>query len=254
MTVSPRPLVIAGHSHTFVFGFNPTAGDGPAGLVPIPATRGETYGFATTAGPYQESYWAELAHVSAGKDVAVLWLGSQHLAEFLFEADTAFDFFVASRPDLAVDESAQLLPEALIREYQARHLAGLGPAMDRLAAQPGCRVFLVGTPPPKGDDADLRRIMMTEAFFQDRAQRAGLDLAAVPFTTPLVRLKLWLVIQDLLEEIGRSRGLPYIPVFASAVDESGFLRREYWESDVGHGNRPYGHLMLKAITSVVDSQ
>ncbi|MBR0644715.1 hypothetical protein [Plastoroseomonas hellenica] len=250
--MAEAPIIIAGHSHVFAFQFGSTAVHNPPGLIPLPMPRENVYGFATTAGPYQPSYWDELVEQAAGKTILLFWLGSQHLAEFLFEHEEPFDFILAQRPELPLQETARLVPEALVREYQASFLAALGEVLDRLVAQPGCRIFLGATAPPKGDDAELRSFMMAEPFFQQQAASFGLDLATARFTPPTVRLKLWLTIQDLVQDIARARGVPYVPVPPSTQDEHGFLLREFWDWDVGHANHAYGLVFFDAARTQID--
>jgi hypothetical protein len=216
-------------------------------LVALPIAKGAAFGFSTSNGPYVDSYWDDLLGQAPGRDVILFWLGSQHLADFLFEADPVFDLILADRPDLPLEQGATLLPEGLVREYEKTFLGGLEKSIDRLKREPDCRVFVAATTPPKGDDDELRALMMAEPFFQDRAKRFGLDITNVRFTPRFVRLKLWLVIQQLMREMADKHGVYFIPPHPSTLDADGFLRREYWENDVGHANHAYGRLFFDFI-------
>ena len=76
---------------------------------------------------------------------------------------------------------------------------------------------------------------------------SGEDLDTVKITPPHVRLKLWYLLQEMLEESAHEVGGKFIPVLAEAQDEAGYLRPEYWYHDVTHANRLYGGLMLRRV-------
>ena len=244
--------MIAGHSHVQALGFSPLAvGDGP-NLIPLSVERDDVYGFATADGPYSPKYWDKLVEIARGKDILILWIGSQHLAEFLFQEGEPFDFLIASRPDLPVDSSVKLVPESLVRHYQMSFLSALDAFLERLKDVGDSRVFIGATPPPKGDDDALKTLLTYEDHFQRRARMLGLDIGTVRLTAPAVRLKLWLVIHELLNDIAEKHRSTLLPVPDEAIDENGFLRLQYWENDVGHGNTDYGALFLKSALPAID--
>jgi hypothetical protein len=243
-------IVIAGHSHVCVFQF---WSHNQAGFIPLPLLDGQVLGFCTMDGPYHDSYWDELVEHAAGKTIVILWLGSQHLAEFLFAPDQPFDFFLSRHPGLPLQCGAQLIPESVVREYQSYRLIKLDAVIKRLKDQPDCRILLCATPPPKGDDDALRPLMIEELFFQTQGELWGLDLTNVALTPPIVRLKLWLVIDDLIQKIAGQNGVAYIPVPQDTRNHEGFLKSQYWRMDVGHANYDYGMLVMDAIKLHLDA-
>lgn len=244
---SERLVLIAGHSHVYTFQFSSYAGDRSPAVLPVPIAPPYVRGFATTAGPYERSYWEDLIDHAADADIIILWQGSQHLAEFLFQHPSPFDFVVATHPHLPIEAESRIVPESLVREYQCRFLIDLDWVLMRLAERPSGRTFVCETPPPKGDDAALRELMIGEPYFQDRARSIGLDLSQVQLSPRILRLKLWIVIHELVKELANKHGAGYVEAPKAAIDPDGFLKPEFWERDVGHGNSRYGHLLLDNV-------
>ena len=244
---SERLALIAGHSHVYTFQFSSYAQDRSPTTVPVPIAPPYVRGFATTIGPYERSYWEDLINHAADADVVILWQGSQHLAEFLFRHAIPFDFVVATHPHLPLELKSRIVPESLVREYECRFLVDLDWVLMRLAERPAGRTFVCETPPPKGDDAALRELMLGEPYFQDRARLLGLDLSQARLSPRTLRLKLWLVIHQLLKELADKHGAGYVEAPEAAIDPDGFLKPEFWERDVGHGNSRYGHLLLDTV-------
>lgn len=242
-----KPVIICGHSHVFVFGFDSTSKDSEHCLHPLHTHHGGIFGFSTIEGPYNERYWhklCELQQFQTGARVIIFWLGSQHLAEFLFEHATKFDFFLKNRNDIAVDLDSMILPYALVRSHQFKHFVQLQKIIDLLQSMPGFSVYLAATPPPKGDNVKLRGLMEQEPYFKDLASRLGLELEKTQMTPPSLRLKLYLLMQEIVQEIAFRKRISYISVPKELVDPSGYLREEFWEKDVGHANTAYGEVFL----------
>lgn len=242
-----RKILIAGHSHVYALQFSSFTEDPSPAFVRLPNAPDSIRGFATHAGPYDPSYWDALVAHADDWDVLILWQGSQHLSEFLFNYDQPFDFMVATHPALPLVDGARLVPETLVREHQCRFLVELDSVLLRLAKRNAGRVFICETPPPKGDNFALRKLMLDEPYFQERAKAFSLDIAQIPLSPPIIRLKLWIVVYELIKELADKYGAGYISVPTSVKDELGFLRPEYWEHDVGHGNNLYGSELLREI-------
>ena len=52
---------------------------------------------------------------------------------------------------------------------------------------------------------------------------------------------------NMLAEEARSRGLMFIPVPKEVQDADGFLKREFWASDVTHANEAYGNVIYETV-------
>jgi hypothetical protein len=192
--------------------------------------------------PRDLAYWGDVLRFAEGRSLAICFQGNQH-AWFLFAPSPRFDFVLASRPDLPVDAEADLLPESMIREFFRPSLAILEGVLGR-EADGAERTYVLGTPPPKNDDALIKSYIRDEPGLLSVAAAKGCSLADPQLTAPIVRLKLWSVLQDVMEELAAAKGACFIRVPPETQDDLGFLRREFWEPDVTHANPGYGRLML----------
>jgi hypothetical protein len=174
-----------------------------------------------------------------------MWGGNEHNYHYFFEAETRFDFLSAHVRKMS--PSAQIMPKAAIRDRFQQSFTDLDLALKRLATGGVNRIALIGTPPPKGDNEALRALLQTEQFFVNKAAQLGQSPETIPITDPYVRLKLWYLLQDMKAEEARSRGLMFIPVPTEVQDADGFLKREFWASDVTHANEAYGNVIYETV-------
>ena len=231
-----HPIIIAGHSHTrALIGWN-TDGDFP--LLPVEGQDG-IFGLH---GPWPRTgnYWSALIRYAPGHSIALLWEGNQHHQLFLIEQPLRFDFVPRRLQSLRVEEDAVIVPEALVRAKFQSLLGSLHAVLTELKAQTHSRIALVGTPPPKGDNEQLRNLLPNEF---------GLDtmIEQVRLTPPTIRLKLWHVLQEIYQEQAERGGVEFIPVPDIVADEAGFLKPEFSAVDVTHANSAYGRVMLNHL-------
>lgn len=242
--MSDGRALIAGHSHIVALGVplkHPHAVDG---IVPI-ESRPDIGGF-TGRWERVPSHWDELIRICAGRVIVLSWQGNQHLAHFMLAPEPRIDFVFSGAP-AAVDSNAVLVPEIALRQLFQPHHQEMAQLIGKLRAAGARRVVVIGSPPPKEDDQFCRAQMSKEPHFAAMANRFGVDLASVPLSSPQLRNKYWLLLQDVMRLNAARVGAEFLPVPRAAFSPSGGLRREYWADDVTHANRAYGALMLDAI-------
>lgn len=239
----PR-LILAGDSHLAAIGGSRVF-SGP--LEAIPGLRGDdTLILAGGVWPRDMTYWDTLADIGMGADVGILWGGNEHNLYYFFEAETPFDFLSNHVP--VMNPSAQIMSTAAIRQsFRQASFDYLDLVLKRLTSGGLNRIALIGTPPPKGDNEALRGLLKTELFFVSRAELLGQSAETIPITDPYVRLKLWYLLQDMLAEEARVRGVMFISVPEEVQGADGFLKREYWASDVSHANAAYGNVIYETV-------
>lgn len=242
----PYDCVIAGHSHIAAFGVPALSADGSTGLIPVQHASGRFFGMVAGQVPRVGPYWQPLAELAAGKAVAIFWNGNQHLARYLVAPDSAFDVMLAEHPEMPVDPNARLVPERALSAQMAGDFHELDDAIATLRAG-GALPVICGTPPPKGDDAFIRRMLAAEDHFINIAASMGLDIQTVPLATPVLRLKLWLIMQAALRDRARRHGVPFVPVPEAARTADGFLRMELAAADATHASWYYGEIMLEDL-------
>lgn len=126
---------------------------------------------------------------------------------------------------------------------------------------------MLGTPPPKGDNAALRKILLKNSEEQTgkeivnldsglllKASEDGISLSDVRLTASTVMLKLWSELQDLMQETAHNHDADFLPFPHSLIGPDGFLRREYWAQDLTHTSREAGSVFLDEIRNYYGDQ
>lgn len=242
-------VIIAGDSHTVALIGSRSEADYE--LFPVDGQDG-VFGLHGRW-PRTHKYWEGLSREARGRTIVLLWKGSDHNASFLIEQPPPFDFVCRSCPSLPLQHGATILPEALVRAKFEVLQDSLHEVLVLLNAAPQCRVVLAATPPPKGDDTELRRYLAAEAYYCELLEHLGIAPGEVRLTHPTVRLKLWQTIQELYQEQAERDGVEFLPLPGIAQDEAGFLKREFWAPDATHANAAYGLVMRRHIAETLTS-
>jgi hypothetical protein len=246
---SRRPVILAGHSHVYsMVGFESQSAGFQAPLEFRVDPVRETSRLNVCLGPWPRTaeYWdylCSLARTPGEFSIAISLLGNHHLARFLIRPATPFDFCSTEFPTLPIDSSTQLVPETLVEAVFSSDYESFRPVIRELVAAKR-RIILLGTPPPKFDDGFLRNAISNEEHFMLVCQAMGVSFDRVEFTAPIVRLKLWGLLQALTRRIAVEEGAEFLPVPEMAREEDGSLRREFWSADCTHANCKYGRLVL----------
>ncbi|MEB3065326.1 hypothetical protein [[Mycobacterium] zoologicum] len=233
-------LLIVGNSHVNCYGGH--LGRSPDDYEMNPIDEGR--GFMRIGGaPANPAYWDAAFELAKTLRVALCFQGNQHTAHFMF-LDTPFDFALASHPGLVVDQGVELVPELQVREVFQRSMNHLGIVLTRMLDNGGPRPIVLGTPPPKGDNEAIRRGMQLRGEFATELANLRIDPEEARLAPAYLRLKLWLLLQEMMRETADRFAVEFWPVSASAITEDGYLRPEYWSEDATHANSAYGALML----------
>ncbi|UYW30166.1 hypothetical protein [Methylorubrum extorquens] len=203
--------------------------------------------------PRKDDYYNRAIENAEQRTVFILWRGNQHLGAFMFEAVPPFDFVSSKSPEIAINDEAIILPESLIYEY-FRDDAPFDEFIARLKLAKGSRPILVGTPPPKKDEQFLRSIMSTEAYWKKDASIRMVNIMDAKITHPATRLKLWIVVQGLLEQAARRHDIEFCPVPIEVQTCEGYLREQYYGMDATHAWGGYGQIMRDHLHAKYMSQ
>jgi hypothetical protein len=239
-------LLIAGDSHIISFGI-PLKSEDNTHYASNLTRHGDDVLGLVGAWPRQfETYWASAQEHAKGRTIAVFWGGNVHLAHYLFAPTPLFDFVTSANPDLPLDETAVIVPEEAIRVFFSGPIQLLKGRVDALSST-AMKVLVPGTPPPKEDDMFIRERLDKEPHFSRAAAQLGLKAAEVPLSPPILRLKLWMVLQGLLRDMAEETGAVFVPVPVTAQTGPGFLHTSYYANDVTHANLAYGDMMLAEL-------
>ena len=183
--------------------------------------------------------------VTRGYEVALSFLGSEHQAYFLLETDP-FDFVLSSDPAYPLRSNVPLVPEALIRESFEGHREVLPKVMQKLK-NAGLKTYIPGSPPPK---KDLKALLGTEQQFANVLNEAGLSLESATISPPNMRLKLWRLLQTMLEEVAVKYGALFVPYPAELMERDGFLLPKFWQNDISHANDAAGKIFRNQLIAL----
>lgn len=164
-------------------------------------------------------------------------MGNEHNFLALLNHPRRFDFYLPARPDLLTDESAEVLPVALVEDLIRARLKKFSLYLSVLAPLSNGRMLHVPPPPPV---ASASHIEAHPAMFEKRLQNRGVSPA--PF-----RLKVWLLTCEIQRQLCEDVGVAFYGLPRAVFDADGFFARSYWNEDPTHGNTEYGKLILDDI-------
>lgn len=239
-------LLIAGDSHINSFGIPLSGNDADYYISPLPQLGSNVFVLAGSWPRRFDAYWNAVQENAAGRTVAAFWGGNVHLGDFLFESTPPFDFVTSADSSLTLDESVEILPEEAIRSF---FFLAIKPLKQRLKALKSAakQVLIPGTPPPKEDDSFIRERFHSEPHFVKMAAEIGLNLDEIRLSPPILRLKLWMTLQELYRDIAEETGAIFVPVPPDAKTASGFLHPSCYANDVTHANPVYGKIMFQEM-------
>jgi hypothetical protein len=204
-------------------------------------------------GPGKPGYWDALRELAQTRSVAVVWNGNQHNADFLLACDQPLDFLPRGYPDPSVLPRTRLMAEAVIREHFRASLEPLRELMADISAHHRLKRLLVGTPAPLFDSGEIRKRLIKEPLFVEKAATMGINIGQAEITPPTVRRKLWFVIQAMMAEIAVEGGWQFVPVAPETMDERGYMRSDLSADDVTHASIEFGGMMVRQIARFLQS-
>lgn len=243
-------ILIAGHSHIAALGVQLMS----PGYILREIADGEVPVVGLVGGWPREdtTYWDEIATHSADRTVAIFWRGNQHFHHFLIMPTNGFDFMLDCEPDLPIDTTLPIVPEATLIAFMRADMSDLDPIIATIHAAGG-RAVLCGTPPPKADAGFVRERTVREGYFRNVAESRGFDIGEIELAPPLILYKVWKVMQNTLAEVAARNGARFMPVPAELKTADGFLRPDYYAPDATHANAAYGAIMLRELRAFVAS-
>ncbi len=232
-------ILVAGHSHRSAYRDAIAAGLTSAGT--RVAVLGPEGPVDPSAPPPAEdrTYWSAACD-APGQVLAVVWTGNQHNKHFLFEFDEPLRLHDSAEP-------GRVVPASMISALWESELAGIEIRVPSARAE---HFVFVGTPPPKAEE-DIRAGLRGEPRLLRAVAAAGESVDTIRITPASVRVGLWKILQNDLEERAARVGATFVPVPDTAKTADGCLRPEYSAGDSSHANAAFGALMLREIEAAV---
>lgn len=194
--------------------------------------------------PGNDEYWNFVAEISKGKDLAIVWNGNQHNANFLFQ--TSPPFTLVSDKSEATDEV--LISRTMMKSFFEPSFQELSSIIKSMADVRS--ISLVSGPAPKPLSHITNRIS-SEEFFVNIARSLGVDVGDLKITSDSLRVEMWTILGELLEKAAIDLGAKYIPAPPETIDSNGLLFEKYWTPDVTHANSDYGIKLADHISNYV---
>jgi hypothetical protein len=180
----------------------------------------------------------QAAKAAEGEVEAVICVGGYITSVYTWDTRVCREFDLLSSEQDTLDARATFVCASLVRESLKAHYAnwarGLALACDGLPLP----VRLVSPPPPYRSGS---------AIVQGMALKRGLPKNKMP--QPMaegVRLKVWKLSCETLQELAADIGLPYMPPPPGTTDDDGFLAPECY-GDGFHANERYGKRVLDSL-------
>lgn len=237
-----RKIFVIGDSHTRVLGkaeeLRVQSGDSPS------ECAFDIHWILTKKGdksrgdmPLEEA--VAIAKALGPDDIVVISLaGTLHNIFGLLRHDPPFDFYTAD--DDHVESGTQIIPFHAVKDLlydSARNNRNII-AIKKAAS---CRIFHLPTPAPKEDNEFIQEktVRYRDRFVLD----AGIN-------SPAIRLKLWELEMEVVEELCREWGMSFIPAPLGSQTDAGFLKKDYYGADATHANEAYGQLVLRQLEDI----
>jgi len=243
MTMS---VLIIGHSHIQSL-------TGAAGLLPPSSGLNVQFLNARAAAFQPWASWAEerlvtnpallaaieqrIAEVNPDA-IAVTIDGSQHFVLGAVNHPRRFDFVLPSRPDLGLDETAELIPYDIVHKmfwHEQSNVLDMLHDIRRCTARP---VYYISVPPPLTSFVEAHMPEMRQAISEFGASPPGL------------RYKLWYLYMDVVRALCAARGVIFLAAPAETLAPGGYLDANF-DLDGLHGNTAYAGAVLQQLKAAM---
>lgn len=167
----------------------------------------------------------------------MLAYGNQHNRLGLVNHPRLFDFFLSEDRSLLVDNAREIIPEEFVKSQLRAKTAKLERFLGKVRkmAPEGLPIFQVECPAPIPSEA---HIIKYAGHFEDKISEFGV-------TPSHLRYKLWRLFCQLTQEYCSANKIEYVPLPELVMDDSGFLREEFWQVDPSHGNTRFGKVIME---------
>jgi hypothetical protein len=172
--------------------------------------------------------------------------GNQYAVASTVRTQPYFDVVTTKAAAQTREPDVTLIPARVMESYIASGVVSSdGPMIKRIRMATRARVFHLTPPPPKEDNAFIKR------FHEARFAAEG--LGSLEPHSPLLRLTCWEMQRKSLASFCNEIGVELLPPPSVTVGERGFLDQHYFGKDVTHANRRYGEQVLRQIAAAAEA-
>ena len=170
--------------------------------------------------------------------------GNAHTVFALVKHPRPFDFVLSELPDLPLDETAEVVPEAFVRAALHERLGMTERIMAALRRSVNVPLYHIESVPPVPSDGHI--LQTQEPIFWETLRLDELGVAPAS-----LRFKLWRLHSELVGAICRRHDIGFVAAPAETQDKDGFMAEQAWfPRDATHGNQWYGSRVLRQIAAI----
>lgn len=167
--------------------------------------------------------------------------GNEHNVLAIVQLYQRYDFILGESPDLPLDDSVEILPEALVRETLREWMEDKIAVLRALRAATALPIVQIEPPPPLPRSQVMAH---PKEFFKN-----AVDLRKL--SPDILRHKMWRVQTALYREICAALDVLYIETPPDMIDPDGMLAQKAWGGDATHANDLFGEVMMSAALARV---
>jgi hypothetical protein len=234
-------IVIIGDSHTRAMSnaMQLTSGKHPNVSFEVHWLARETGDTGVVRGDMTMEQASDLLSKLDSQDVVMLsLLGTAHNILGLLRHERPFWVLPkTAKSEAEIVPGSELIPWVVLREM-FEEVGGRNKRLTQIRDMSPARTFHTMTPPPKEDNKFLQSKI--DSYRGKLASEYGIS-------PPAIRLRLWEAEREALRALCGQWRIGFLDVPASARDERGFLKREFYADDATHANAAYGELVLNEL-------
>ena len=180
-----------------------------------------------------------------GLDFVLLSMGgNEHNVLSMRQTTPRFDFVSRDEPEATVDPTAEIVPEAAIRETLANYMRENMRVLQAIRAASGLPMVLVEPPPPL---PRAHVLAYPKEFFRTQLDQAGMSSDAL-------RRKVWRVETRMLRAASVELGVAWLETPSDMFGADGLLKASACGQDASHANEAYGEVMIAAAARLMAGQ
>jgi len=162
--------------------------------------------------------------------------GNEHNIVSMRQPTPRFDFILSGAPDAPLDPTAEIIPEAAVRETLRDYMAESMRVLRAIRAASPLPMILVEPPPPL---PRAQVLAYPKEFFRSQFDQRGMSSDAL-------RRKVWRVQIEMMRQASDDLAIPYIETPAEAFGADGLLAPWACGQDASHANEAYGEIVIAA--------
>lgn len=168
--------------------------------------------------------------------------GNEHIALSVTQPKERFDFILGAEPELDLEQGAEVLPEAAIRETLREKMAPTLSTIEAIRKETAAPIVCLEPPPPFPNS---RILECPQEFF-----RKSFDPKKMSGET--FRYKMWRTQTALYREVCARAGILFAAVPTEFIAPSGVLAEVVWGADASHANAFFGRRMIQSAAELIE--